>query len=103
MVADEQAAQPLTFHHQCNECDGSLQSARGCMDHFSHGRLFDSDRANYSRKRAEPMGGVNHVGSGNTRKQIFSTPENPAPHVGSRTENDDVIVSSAALLMRIST
>src|SRR4026207_1730294 len=40
MVADKEAAHPLTFHDQCNKCNWSLQSARGCMDHGSHLCLF---------------------------------------------------------------
>src|SRR5258706_14761092 len=99
MVANKQAAQLVMLNHQREQRDRRLQSRSSRVDHRADGRILNSDRANNSSQRAEPVCGVDHVWAGDAGEKIFcSTGESNNFMWKDRAENNNMIIFQRGLV-----
>ncbi len=68
MIADEQTGEIMPIDGQRNQGHRGFEPLRRGVNHGADGGIFDANRADHTRQRAEPVRGVNHIRARDARE-----------------------------------
>ena len=89
----------MPVYGQCDQRNGGLEPLCGRVDHCADRGFLDANRLDHARQGAQPMGGIDHLRTGDTWEEILGSAREPNHFMReSRPKDEDVIVFQCGLV-----